>query len=255
MSIITFISDFGNRDYHLACVKGRILSHGELINIVDISHHIDLHSIIHGSYVLGSTFRHFPEGTVHVIGLDTLNAYKSRHLLVKLEGHYFIGPDNGIFSLISTQAPSLTLQVGIGNESTFPELDIYADVAAKLALGENPKDLGEFTERPFELKPRQLKATKSKIVGHVEHVDCYGNLVTNIDKSTFFQLLDERDFFIAFGREKVRSLVNFPNEVEMGEVFAYFNQRDCIEIGVNKGNASELLGLEYSSPVRIEFLD
>ena len=254
MSIITFTSDFGTSDHYAAAVKAALLSENLQLQLLDITHDIASFNIIHGAYVLKSVFRDFPQGTIHIVAIDSLGTKTNRHLVVKLEEHFFIGPDNGILTLLSEQKPSLIVSLSLPDSQqvySFPAKHIYAKAAARLAEGESPASLGEYVEAPAELLPRRLKANRRLIVGHVEHVDHYGNLITNINRQIFEELVAENDFTIQFGREKVDMITENLNSVEYGEVFLLFNSLGRLEIGVNKGIASDLLGLGFDAPVRI----
>jgi S-adenosylmethionine hydrolase len=100
---------------------------------------------------------------------------------------------------------------------------------------------------------RQVKATKRIIAGHVLRVDNYGNLITNIAKKDFNILTKDRAYTIQFGGEKFRRIHTNYFQTEQGDCFLIFNSQDLLEIGIYKGNASELLGLQYDSPVNVTF--
>src|SRR5690606_22678193 len=100
---------------------------------------------------------------------------------------------------------------------------------------------------------RQVKATKKQIAGHVIHVDYYGNLITNIPQEAFAILSKDKVYTIQFGGEKFRRIHANYHQAEEGECFLLFNSLGLLEIGIYKGNASELLGLHYDSMVNITF--
>lgn len=223
--------------------------------IVDISHQIRHFDIGHAAFVLRAVFRDFPSGTVHVVGVDAAGNKGDAFILIKLEGHFFIGADNGLFSLISDQLPEQiwALNAGSSPSNTFPEKEIFAGIAAKLAAGADPNTLGTARTEFRRLTDRQVKATKKQITGNVIRVDHFGNLVTNIPKQAFDILSKDKNFTVQFGGEKFRRLHASYNQAEQGECFLVFNSLDFLEIGIFKGNASELLGLEYDSVVNIIF--
>ena len=142
-------------------------------------------------------------------------------------------------------------------QSTFPAKDVLAKVALKLANGKSLKDVGELVDQMTELYARQLKVTKREIAGHVVTVDHYGNLITNINKTEFEKILEINGagvrYAIRFGREQFQNLHGYFSDVESGDCYVMFNSSGQLQIGINKGNASELLGLSIDSPVLIEF--
>ncbi len=100
---------------------------------------------------------------------------------------------------------------------------------------------------------RQIRATKKQIAGNIIRVDHFGNLITNIDKQTFDILVKDKGFEVSFGRESFSTINRNYDSVESGECFVVFNSHGLLEIGIKQGNAAQLLGLEYDSPVMINF--
>lgn len=255
MAIITLLTDSGESDHYVAAVKARILSINPGLNMIDITHKIASCDIAHGAYVLKSAFRDFPKGTVHLVGVDSSGNKEEIFLALQLENHFFVGVDNGLFGLISDKDHQQVVQLNSVNpiQTTFPEKDILAPAAAKLASGVTITTLGKPLTSFRKSMNRQVKATKRIIAGHVVRVDNYGNLITNIAKVDFEILTKGRTFTIQFGGEKFRRIHTNYYQTEQGDCFLIFNSQDLLEIGIYKGNASELLGLQYDSPVNVTF--
>ena len=255
MAIITFLSDFGESDHYVSAVKAKILSINSGIRIVDISHHIKPCDIAHASFVLKAVFRDFPKGTVHLVAVNSIGQQEDKYIALELEGHYFVGTDNGLFGLISEE--EARFQVDINSitplQTSFPSKLIFAPVAAKLAGNTALQDLGKSLPSYKKMLGRRIKANKSLISGHVIRVDHFGNLVSNIDKATFDILSPQKKFTITFGRENTTRVNESVNTVEAGDIFVIFNDLGLLEIGINQGHASELLGLGYDSAVIINF--
>ncbi len=256
MAIVTFMSDYGWQDHYVAAVKAAVLQEGTDINIVDISHDINCFDISHGAYVLSNSFRSFPKGTVHLVCIDPVPREGLRSIAIELEGHYFVGDDSGLFSLISTAQPSTAIEITGDNETTFVGKDLFAPIAARLAKGEAIQSLGNPIQSIETRIARQLKASKREIVGHIIRVDRYGNLITNIAQKDFeaiLQLNGQQDYEIHVGREVFRGVHKAYHEVDSGNCFIIFNSLGLLQIGINKGNASELFGLKLDTPIVIEF--
>ena len=255
MAIITFLSDFGEQDHYTAAVKARILATNPNLTIVDISHQIAPCDIAHGAFVLKAIYKDFPAGTVHLIAVNSIGRPDDKYFAAELENHFFIGTDNGLIGLISEKTPRI--QVDINSlkpvESTFPAKDILAPAAVKLASSTSIQDLGHPLQEVKRMLARHLKANKSVISGHVIRVDHYGNLISNVDKTTFDILSKQKTYNITFGRENARRINKSINQVEAGDIFVIFNELGYLEIGINQGRASDLLGLGYDSPVMIKF--
>lgn len=255
MAIITLLTDSGESDHYVGAVKAKIISINSGLTLVDISHAILPCDIAHGAHVLKSVFRDFPKATVHLVGVDSTGNRDDQYVALQLEDHYFVGVDNGLFGLISDQTHQQAVQLNSINpvETTFPEKDILAPAAARLASGVSITTLGKPISTFRKMLNRQVKATRRIIAGHVIRVDNYGNLITNINRTDFDILSKGRTFTIQFGGEKFRRIHTNYSQTEQGDCFLIFNSLGLLEIGIYKGNASELLGLSYDSPVNVTF--
>lgn len=254
MAIVTFLSDFGDQDYYVPAVKAKLLAVNPQLNIIDLSHTIEPFDMAHAAFVLRSTFRDFPKGTVHLVAINTTSSMTHGFIGIKLEDHIFIGPNNGILSLLADQDPGILVQFADIHlkDTTFPARDILAPIAAKVASGAAIHDFGSPLTNFRKLMSRQAKATREQITGHVLRVDCYGNVITNIRKEVF-DTLNPGKFKIGFGRESLTKLHVGYDQVEPGDCFAFFNGIDLLEIGIYHGHGGDLLGLKYDSIVSITF--
>ncbi|MCS6974308.1 MAG: SAM-dependent chlorinase/fluorinase [Cyclobacteriaceae bacterium] len=255
MAIVTLLTDSGENDHYAAAIRARILSINPGIKIVDITHRIPPFHIAHAAFVLRSVFRDFPQGTVHLVGVHATGNPDDKPIALQLEDHFFVGSDNGLFGLISEKMQQNLVELNAINPvaTTFPERDILAPAAAKLASGVPISSLGKPLSLFKKMIDRQAKATKKQIVGNVIHVDYFGNLITNIHKETFDILSRDKVFTVQAGTEKFRKIHSQYSDVEEGECVLLFNALNLLEIAINKGNAAELLGLEYGSPVIVYF--
>ncbi|HZY82744.1 MAG TPA: SAM-dependent chlorinase/fluorinase [Cyclobacteriaceae bacterium] len=255
MAIVTLLTDSGESDFYVAAIKAKILGTNPGLTIVDISHHIASCDIAHAAFVLRSVFRDFPKNTVHLIGVDAAGNRNDVPVAVQLEEHFFIGADNGLFGLITDKQPQNVVELNKVNRivTTFPEKDIFAPAAAKLASGVNISSLGTPLPQFRRMTDRYVKATKKMISGHVIRVDHSGNLITNIPRDAFETLSKGKNYVVQFGGEKFRKIQTNYNQAEQGDCFVMFNSLNLLEIGIYKGNASALLGLHYDSPVMIIF--
>lgn len=255
MAIVTLLTDSGESDHYVAAIKARILTINPGLKIVDITHRINSSDIGHAAFILRSVFRDFPKGTVHLVGVDAIGQRDDAAIALQLEDHYFIGADNGLFGLISDKPHQFLAELNTVQpiHSTFPEKDIFAPAAAKLASGVAMSDIGRPMGTYKKMIDRQVKATRKQITGHVIRVDNYGNVITNIPKEAFDILSKDKTYTIQFGGEKFRRIHTQYNQADEGDCFLLFNSLGLLEIGIYKGNASQLLGLTYDSMVNILF--
>ncbi len=255
MAIVTLLTDSGENDHYVAAIKARIFSTNPGIRVVDISHRIAPCDIGHAAFVLKAVFRDFPKGTTHLVAVDSVSKRDTLPIAMQLEDHYFVGADNGLFGLITDKPHQYIAELNTINpvQTTFPEKDIFAIAAAKLASGVSLTDLGKPLPAFTRMIDRQVKATKKQITGSVIRVDNFGNLITNIPKEVFDVLSKDKAYTIQFGGEKFRRMNSNYFEVEEGDCFLLFNSLNLLEVGVNRGNASELFGMQYDSVVNIIF--
>ncbi len=254
MALITFLSDFGEIDHYTGVIKAKIHSLNAEQRIIDISHHIKPFNLPHGSFVLKSAFREFPEGTVHLVAVDSSSRANTNYIALKLEGHYFVGADNGLLSLISEKEPTEVIKIDTSDSSVhFAEKEILAPIAVKLANGAALSEVGSPFSDMKRLLNKKSRASRQKISGHVIHVDQYGNLITNIELRDFEILSKNKKVSINYGRAFSNQIHKSYDSVVHGESFHIFNSLGLLEIGINMGHGAELLGLDYDSPVTIIF--
>lgn len=274
MPIITLTTDFGEKDHFAGAVKGAIYSEVEDVRIVDISHSIAPFHITEASYIIKNAYKSFPEGTIHIIGIDSELTPENRHIALKLDGHYFICANNGILSLLATEyVPEKMVEINIHGkvETNFPVLDVFVKVAGHLARGGTLEVIGKSITEIKQLREAQpyTNSEKNQIKGNVLYIDNYGNVVTNITRkffdeigkgrnfnmkarnATFTQIYDTYSDAIDFTKDQVNR--------EDGKKLAIFNSGGYIELAIYKsnpstvGSASTLFGLEWRDTVTINF--
>ncbi|SHJ04112.1 hypothetical protein SAMN02745146_2087 [Hymenobacter daecheongensis DSM 21074] len=251
MGLITFLSDFGYRDHYVAAVKARIMQLAPTQSVLDLSHGIEPFNIAHAVHVLDAVFRDFPLGTVHLVGVSDHGTKGSWHAL-QFAGHFFVAADNGLLALLTDGQPEAMVRLA-AEATASPTRDVLAPAAVQLAQGAPLAELGQPTTELYQLMNRQLRLQDNRITGHIIHVDHYGNLVTNISRTAMEVIARGRPGTIHFARETVRDIVPHFQAADPGEAVCIFNSQDRLCIGVNQGNASELLGLHFDSQVDIRF--
>ena len=276
MPIITLTTDFGLKDHFVGTIKGTIYKELKDAVIVDISHHVTPFHIQECAYMLKNAYKAFPEGSIHVVGVDAERTPENRHLALYVDNHYFITADNGVVSLILAEArPEKVVEIHLPNpvESAFPVLDVFVPVACHLFRGGTLEVIG----KPFD-SPRQHKEFAPRItgegktiIGSVIYIDNYGNVVTNIHKSLFEAYRNGRDYTLEARNKKLRrihqtysGLVNYELDKSQrkgpGDLLALFNSSGYLELAIYKsdlntvGGAATLLGMDYRDTVIINFL-
>ena len=276
MAIITLTTDFGRKDYFVAAIKGRILSEVADTTVVDISHEISPFDIHECAYILKHVYQEFPQGTIHIIGMDSEVSPENEHIITQLEGHYFISANNGVPSLIANDlTPEKILEIDLPNTppTAFPELEVFTKVACHLARGGKPEVVGKPFKKLKEVKDFVPRITNegSTIVGNVIYIDHYGNVVTNIRKSLFEAYRNGRPFEILARTASLKSVYERYNQIidfklpknqrkGPSDFLALFNAAGYLELAIYKsdlktvGGAASLIGLEYRDTITVNFL-
>ncbi|WBL23555.1 SAM hydrolase/SAM-dependent halogenase family protein [Zunongwangia sp. HRR-M8] len=276
MAIITLTTDFGQKDYFAAAVKGAIYNELDDVRIVDISHSISPFHISEASYIIKNAYKSFPKGSIHIIGIDSELTPENKHLAVLLDDHYFLCANNGILSLLASEIkPEKIVEINIHDkiESNFPVLDVFVKVACHIARGGTLDVIGKNIEEIKYLKQIEplINSDKNQIIGHVIYIDNYGNVITNISRKLFEIIGKGRKFTISarmvtFNKiyETYSDCINFKIEKENrgeedGKKLAVFNSAGYIELAIYKsnpltvGSASSLFGLQNRDTVTIKF--
>jgi S-adenosyl-L-methionine hydrolase (adenosine-forming) len=256
MPIITLTTDWGTKDHYTGAVKGALLSLMPDAKIVDITHEIPTFDIGPASFVIRNCFRSFPEGTIHIIGINTEASTETPHTLAIYDGHYFIGADNGIFSLIFDHKPDKIIELDITQDTdyfTFSTRDVFVKAAYLIYKGEKPESLGFEKNKLVELLPLKPVVEPNTIKGNVIYIDAYENAITNISEELFSEECKGKTYTISFRGYDISELSKAYKDVDPGEKLALFGASGFLEIAINMGNASSLLGLKLKDSVRIDF--
>lgn len=257
MAIITLTSDWGNRDQYTASVKGRILSLVPDATIVDISHEVEHFNHNHAAFVLRNSYHCFPKGTVHIIGVNSIAGINTPHTVMKYHGHYFIGADNGILSLICSDSSYEIWELDIPSDTdyfTFPSRDTFPNAAAHILSGKPLSDLGTAGTELRTMMQFEPMVSGHQIRGKIIHFDHYQNAITNITETLFRSFIKGANFTISFKTytDGINKISESYDDVPEGEIVALFSTSGYLQIAVNKGSGSNLLGLRFDDSVMIE---
>ncbi len=245
-NIITLTTDFGLRDHYVGVMKGVMLSVNENANPVDITHCIDSHDIRAASFVIGNSYRYFPEKTVHLAVVDPGVGSERRPLAVSADGHFFVGPDNGVFSSVIRSCEDFCAREIKNSDyllkeisSTFHGRDIFAPVAAHLSLGVSFSEIGPQVQNPEVLPSDGYSINGNEVRGTVVYTDKFGNLVTSIPTEA---VGGGAGASVSVGGKRVAGISESYSSVEPGEILAVGGSCGYIEISVNQGRACDIFG-------------
>lgn len=265
-------TDFGLQDPYVGVMKGVALGINPLVPIIDLTHQIRPQNVAQGAFVLGSSYRFFPPGAIHVVVVDPGVGTDRNALLLLTPRGRFLAPDNGVLSHVlrdyldeppgqsgEIDVPAALAAYRLTNprywlhpvSRTFHGRDVFAPAAAHLSLGVHPNDLGE----PLKLLswlPSPLPGRAGNIIqGEIVNVDHFGNLVTNIP-APMLEGFSGVDVKIR-GRVIHGLIPTFhggPEALKDGLV-ALVGSHGYLEAAVRDGSAAMLLGADISEPVEV----
>lgn len=253
--IVTLTSDFGWRDYHLALIKGALLRTHAQVRLTDISHDIDNYNIVQAAHIFGHSWRAFPTGTVHLVSVNDRVGPQAWFVLFAHEGHYFVGPDNGLFSLVLGERPQALYRFRAVLGGSFPLADTYAHAVGGILAGRPLPEIAEPAEQWEKRLSFQPIIGPHQIRGSVIYLDKFGNATLNIGRQLFEQVGQGRSFSLYFKRhDPITRLVEHFQDVPIGEPLCRFNSADLLEIAIHMGQAATLLSLKEEDSVQIDFL-
>ena len=275
MSIITLITDFGNKDHFVAKIKGDIYRSFDKAKIVDISNNVSPFNIMEAAYILENAYKSFPEKSVHIIDVDSEKTVEKKHIVIYLDNHFFISADNGILSILCQNVnPEKIFEITIHDEMNNIDSSskIFSKVACHLAKGGKPELIGKEIsdiKTVKNLKPF-INEDLSQIVSSVIYIDNFGNVITNLKRNIFEEIRKGRSFEISVRNYKFKKIYNKYSDIvnyniplnqrnDEGKGMVVFNSSDLLQISIyrsnpkNVGTASSLMGLKIYDSVTISF--
>ena len=244
--IITLSTDFGIEGHYPGAMKGVMLGINPRIRIVDITHSIPKFDVLSGAFTLSSFYSYYPLGTIHVAVVDPGVGSQRKSIAIAADGHYFVGPDNGLFSIIYRKSSNISIREIINPDymlkhvsSTFHGRDIFAPAAAHISLGVNINEFGGEVLSPVTLGLPEPVVSSGTVTGEIIYTDSFGNLLTNIPGEMVKKGSEVFVGDISLGAPKASY-----GSVKIGDLLSLVGSAGYLEISVNQGSAYETLGRE-----------
>ncbi len=256
-SIITLLTDFGYAGEYVGVMKGVILGINPQCQLVDLTHQITPQNIQQAAFVLKNSYRFFPPGTIHLVVVDPGVGTKRRPIILKKDGYFFVGPDNGVFGLVLKKGKYTAVEITSLSilkrpiSSTFHGRDIFAPVAAHLSLGKEMRQFGPRVTNLQQLAWPPPVIKDQKIIGQIIFVDSFGNLITNIDRDFFVSQIAGRQFKIKIKKWSLSCLQETYAQVPEGKILALWGSAGYLEIAINRGHAQRTLKMGPGDPIII----
>ncbi|MBW1708334.1 MAG: SAM-dependent chlorinase/fluorinase [Deltaproteobacteria bacterium] len=255
MSIITLTTDFGQKDHFVGVMKGVILGINPAATLVDLVHDLPPQGLTQAAFILMSAFSFFPKGTVHLAVVDPGVGTKRHMVVIEAGNHYFVGPDNGLFSYVLDKVPLFEARY-IENPSlalpqisrTFHGRDYMAPAAAHLSLGFAFDEVGPLANDLTRLKTLRPEIKPNLIRGEVIYIDRFGNLITNIPNEE----CEGWEVIISAGPLTLHGLARSYSEVGPGKHLAVTGSSGFLEIARSMDSAENPPDLTLGTPVQIK---
>ena len=251
--IVTLLTDFGQADPYVGVMKGNMLRRFPGVALVDLTHGIPAQDVGLASFWLERSYRWFPDGTVHLVVVDPGVGSARRPLALSAGGHYFVGPDNGVFDrLLQQRAPELAWvidprELGIGTLSaTFHGRDLFGPAAAELARGTIAlPSLPQAAPAVAPLSAQAPAGADSDAL--IVAVDHFGNLITDFDAAR----LPPSSTCRVLAAGQVLPLLRTYADAAPGQCIALIGSFDTLELAARDSNAARLLGLSRGDSIRV----
>ncbi|MDR1667899.1 MAG: SAM-dependent chlorinase/fluorinase [Bacteroidales bacterium] len=262
MPVITLTTAWMD-DFYVAALKGILVSYAPAVQVIDLSHRTPVFQsgIDRAAYLLRHSYAYYPKGTVHLISVESEFTENTPFIAAWYDNQYFVGTDNGIFSLIFSDSPRKMVRIEKYSDElspNYPAISVFAPAAIHLACG---RDMDELGSPYLALNPKHILLpilSGSSITGTVICINTFGNGITNISRDDFEKVGKGRPFEMMIQRvsRKITRINKYFHETSSGEQLALFNMSGYLEVAMNKGNIAEVLNLNVKeSNVIIKFID
>ena len=233
--IVTLLTDFGLDDAYVGAMKGAILNINREAQIIDLSHGVRPFAILQGAFLLDSAWRSFPIGSVHVAVVDPGVGSSRKAIAFKAADHFFVGPDNGLFTFLSEPiSEAVELPTPPEASPTFHGRDVFGPAAARLTSGVALRDLGT----PHHGEPMRLPDAWASKVGEAWraialHCDRFGNVISNLPLRALARIK-------AVNGMRLRTVETY-DEAQPNELVALVGSSGRIEFALREGSAADRL--------------
>lgn len=274
---IALLTDFGTTDIYVSVMKGVMHGISPDIQIIDISHSIEPQNIKQAAFSLLNAYQYFPVGTIFVVVVDPGVGSQRRAVAVQSGGYVFVAPDNGVLSYVLADLHDDMQAVELNNSAyhlavvsrTFHGRDVFAPVAAHMAVGVRLDELGDRVEKLVEFAGLPMTIEGSLARGEVAHIDQFGNVVTTIGYLDWVGNNDVRlsprfgewvpvriaadDLVVTANGQFVTGLHRTYSDVQPGALLATIGSGGFLELSVNQGHCAHHLDVHMGDRIEMVF--
>ena len=257
MQIVSLTTDYGRKDYYVAELKASILTNKNDFTIIDISHEIDKYDIVQASFYLENAIKSFPKGSIHIVAVNCNYSRKSEYICFEKGEHFFIGPNNGIFSLMFDDLDeSMVYTIAKPDGNHVNVNTIFSHATAYIGHDLPLNEIGEKVKNFNKKLVIQPVVTANQIRATAIHIDHFENVVVNLREELFEKVRNNRRFALFYQpNDPITFLSKDYGDVAVGDALAFFNSSGYLEIALNMDKASSMLNLNKGEMIQINFYE
>ncbi len=259
---VVLLTDFGLKDLFVGVLKGVIANISPRTNTIDLTHDIEPQNIHQAAYILATSYKYFPKGTVFCVVVDPGVGSSRKAICIETEDYFFIGPDNGVlFEAANDNTIKKIVQLtntaffldSVSN--TFHGRDIFSPVSAYISKGlDNIEKLGQVEKKCVEYKfPKRVNKGKS-ISLSIIYIDRFGNSVLNITGNEFKQLVGNNNFLLKVNGELVENVCDNYSQGKDNHPFLIAASASYMEISLKNENVAKQIGIKVLDQVVLEIV-
>jgi S-adenosylmethionine hydrolase len=257
MKLVTLLTDFGTADGYVGAMKGVLLRNVPDVQIIDISHEIAAFSYRQAAFALLNYAFEYPPNTVHIVVIDPGVGSQRSGLVVETTDHYYIGPDNGVFSFVYLRQAFNAYEIMLSElksniSSTFHGRDVFAPVAVRILSGEAITNFCQPAQHLSSFYTPYEKLDEKQIRLKVLHIDRFGNLIFNFTRAEWQELGQPENVQVRINHSLLSGIKETFGDVKNQELLLMWDSQDFLQIAQNKGNAAKILCLQEGDCINLK---
>jgi len=252
--VITLISDWHVRDPYLSMFKGQLLSELPDAVLLDITHLVNFHDLAQTAFLMKQSYLSFPDNSIHLLLTNVTFSSDFNPVVFKQNGHFFIGEDKGVFSMMFEKGERIFGRRYVGEEMpSLKKMVLLAKYIIENVLDEHTEDSGPLVSTIMQSAFNNV--LERRIEGKVVYIDSHFNALTNISIELFREFVKGENVNAEVFTDKSSWKVNkcYSKYGNDGEFFFIENAIGCMEIAISQGKIAALANIKVNDLVIINY--
>jgi S-adenosylmethionine hydrolase len=258
MALLLF-TDFGANDLYVGQVEAVLDRLAPGVRVIDLLNAAPAFNVRAAAHLLAALALDQPAGQVVLGVVDPGVGSERGAVVVRADDRWYVGPDNGLFSVIASRAGAVSVwriaARPAGASASFHGRDVFAPVAARIARGDDWREVGPVIDAPVRIQVAGVSRDADGLVGEVVALDGhFGNLLTNVEAADFAALgwtAGDRVGVRLGTRQLTLPFVRTFAEVPEGTPLLYVDSREHIALAINRGHFAEKYRVSVPSRIVI----